>query len=117
MSRHPTESRDRRYLLRIWATISTPLLLGFIAILVRSGGPSLAVSAIAGLVVVLGIEALTRGRFQSYVIRVLVGVVLVIGGWLLVLAFAASWRALIVGILLTAAGAFLVANLRELRRN
>ncbi|HQZ32792.1 MAG TPA: hypothetical protein PK020_00135 [Ilumatobacteraceae bacterium] len=113
----PAEARDRRYLLRIWATISTPLLLGFLAILVRSEGPSLAGSAVAGLVVVLGIEALTRGRFQSYVIRVLVGVVIVAGGWLLVLGFLASWRTLMVWILVAAAGAFLVANLRELRRS
>lgn len=76
----PTESRDRRYLLRIWATISTPLLFVLLAVLVSSGGPSLVASGAAGLVVVLGIEALTRGHFQSYFLRLLGGVVIVAGG-------------------------------------
>jgi len=34
-----------------------------------------------------------------------------------VLGFLANWRMLVVGILLTIAGVFFVANLRELRRN
>ena len=113
----PTESRDRRYLLRIWATISTPLLFVLLAVLVRSGGPSLVAGGATGLVVVLGIEALTRGHFQSYFIRLVGAVVIVAGGWLLVIGFVANWRMLVVGILVTIAGVFFVANLRELRRN
>ncbi len=113
----PSESRDRRRLLRIWATISTPLLFVILALLVRSGGPSLMFSAAIAVVIVLGIEALTRGHLRSYVMRLVGGAALVAAGWLLVLGLLESWRTVVVGILLATAAFFLVANLRELRRN
>lgn len=113
----PIDSRDRRRLLRIWATISTPLLLIFVAVLVESGGPSLALSAIFGVAVVLGLESLTRGHFRQYVVRILIGALVLAGGWLLVLALLESWRSVVVGALLASAAVFFVLNLREVRRN
>ena len=113
----PTESRDRRRLLRIWATLSTPLLFLILSVFVSSDGPSLMFSALTGLLIVTGIEALTRGHLRSYVIRIVAGAVLVVAGWLLVLGLLESWRAVAVGILVATAAFFLVANLRELRRN
>ena len=113
----PTESRDRRRLLRIWATLSTPLLFVILGLFVSSDGPSLVLGTLAGLVVVMGVEALTRGHLRSFAIRVVGGAALIAVGWLLVLGLLANWRMLTVGILFAAAIVFLVANLRELRRN
>jgi hypothetical protein len=113
----PIESRDRRRLLRVWATISTPLLFVFIAVLVESGGPSLIASGALGVAIVLGIESLTRGHLRSYVFRLAMALAVVAAGWLLVLGLLASWRMVVVGILVAAAIVLLVANLRELRRN
>ena len=113
----PTESRDRRRLLRIWATLSTPLLFVILGLFVSSDGPSLVLGTLAGLVVVMGVEALTRGHFRSFAIRVVGGAALVAVGWLLVLGLLANWRMLTIGMLFAAAIVFLVANLRELRRN
>jgi hypothetical protein len=113
----PTESRDRRRLLRIWATLSTPLLFITIGVFVGSDGPSLIVGALFGLVIVMGVEALTRGHLRSFVIRVVAGAALVAVGWLLVLGLLENWRLVTVGVLFAAAAFFLIANLRELRRN
>ena len=113
----PTESRERRRLLRLWATLSTPLLFVALAVFVHSDGPSLAVGALIVVAVVMGIEAITRGHLRSYVLRVVAGAAVVAAGWLLVLGLLASWRMVAVGILLAAAAFFLGSNLRELRRN
>jgi asparagine N-glycosylation enzyme membrane subunit Stt3 len=104
-------------LLRIWATISTPLLFLLIAVLVDSSGTSVVASAAIGVVILFGVEALTRGHLRAYVVRVTIGAAVLAGGWLLAAAAVERGRAVVVGALLLVAGVFLVANLRELRRN
>jgi hypothetical protein len=113
----PTESKDRRRILRVWATISTPLLFAFLAVLVESGGPSIVISAAIGVVVVLGIEAFTRGQFATYLLRLVLLAIVVFASWLLVLALTAGWRDVLVFSLLGVAVALLVGNLREVGRN
>ena len=93
------------------------MLFVFAAVLVDSGGPSLVASALIGIAVVLGIEAVTRGRFQTFLLRVMLVIVIGVAGSFLVLALLDNWRNVVVAVLLVIAGLFLVGNLRELRRN
>ena len=112
----PTDPSERRRLLRIWATISTPLLFTLLALMVRSEERSVLGSAVGAFVIVLGIEALTRRRLATYLIRLGVLVALFFLGGLVVAGLIASWRLTVVVLLLTLAGVFLFLNLRELRR-
>jgi hypothetical protein len=112
----PTEPSDRRRLLRIWATISTPLLFTLLALMVRSEDRSVLGSAVGAFVIVLGIEALTRRRLATYVVRLGVLAALFFLGGLVVAGLIASWRLTVVVLLLALAGVFLFLNLRELRR-
>lgn len=113
----PTESKERRRLLSVWATISTPLLFALLALAVASGGPSIAFLAVNGIVVVLAIEAFSRGRLVSFVVRLALAVVVFTIGSFVVLGVIASWRLAVVAILLATAVMFLGLNLRELRRS
>jgi hypothetical protein len=65
-----TDPKQRRRLLRIWATISTPLLFVLLALVVGSTDRSILGSALTLFVVVLGIEALSRRRLVTYLVRV-----------------------------------------------
>jgi hypothetical protein len=112
----PAETRERRRLLRIWATLSTPLLLLLLALAVASQGPSLAVLAVNGIAVVLAIEALTRRRLLSAVIRLVLALVVVSVAVVLVTGLIASWRITLVAVLVATAAMFMMLNLRELRR-
>lgn len=110
------DPKQRRRVLRIWATISTPLLLVLLALMVRSTDRSILGSAIALFVVVLGVEAVSRRRLTAYVVRIVVIVGLFSVGGLVIAALIASWRATVAVLLVAVAVAFLVLNLRELRR-
>jgi threonine/homoserine efflux transporter RhtA len=83
---------------------------------VRSEDRSVLGSAVGAFVIVLAIEALTRRRLATYVIRLGVLVALFFLGGLVVAGLIASWRLTVVVLLLTLAGVFLFLNLRELRR-
>lgn len=85
-----TDPKQRRQLLRIWATISTPLLFVLLALIVRSTDRSILGSAVALFVIVLGIEALSRRRLTAYVVRIIVVVVLVSIGGLVIAGLIAS---------------------------
>ncbi len=112
----PTDPSERRRLLRIWATISTPLLFALLALMFSSGGPSILGSALVAFLLVLGIEALTRRRLASYLVRVaLLFAVFTLAG-VIVAGLIASWQATMVVLLGSLAVVFLVLNLRELRR-
>jgi hypothetical protein len=110
------DPKQRRQVLRIWATVSTPLLFVLLALVVRSTDRSILGSAIALFVIVLGIEALSRRRLTAYVVRIVAVVVLVSIGGLVTAALIASWRLTVAVLLIALAIAFLVLNLRELRR-
>jgi hypothetical protein len=111
-----TDPKQRRQVLRIWATISTPLLFVLLALIVRSTDRSILGSAVALFVIVLGIEALSRRRLATYLVRIGVVVVLLSFGGLVTAGLIASWRATVAVLLVALATAFLVLNLRELRR-
>ncbi len=112
----PTDPKERRRLLRIWATISTPLLFALLALMFSSGAPSILGSALVAFLIVLGIEALTRRRLASYLVRIaLLFAVFTLAG-VIVAGLIASWQVTVVVLLASLAVVFLFLNLRELRR-
>ncbi len=113
----PAESRERRRLLRVWATLSTPLVFVLLAVMFLPSGGSAVAVGVFGLVAVLGIESLTRRRLFEFAFRIAILVVAFSLGGGIVLGLITSWRLTCAAILLAAALAFLVLNLRELRRN
>ncbi len=112
----PTDPTQRRRLLRIWATISTPLLFLLVALMFGSDGLSILGSAFAAFLVVLGIEALTRRRLASYLVRVVLLLAAFSLAGLVLAGLIASWQTTVVLLLVSLAVVFLFLNLRELRR-
>ncbi|HSP28466.1 MAG TPA: hypothetical protein VLN74_07950, partial [Ilumatobacteraceae bacterium] len=110
------DPKQRRQVLRIWATISTPLLFLLLALIVRSTDRSVLGSAVTLFVVVLAIEALSRRRLATYLVRVALIVAFLSFGGLIVAGLIASWRTTVAVLLIALATGFLVLNLRELRR-
>ena len=111
-----SDPKQRRRLLRIWATISTPLLFLLLALIIRSTDRSILGSAVALFMIVLGIEALSRRRLATYLVRIAVLVALLSFGGLVVAGLIASWRVTVAVLLVALATVFLVLNLREIRR-
>lgn len=111
------EAQERRKrFLKVWAAVSTPLLLGSI-IVVLLASPLTFLATIAALVLLFsGVEAIARRRLLSFLastVLLLATVALVVGVTLL---FLKHWRiafALVIGL---AAVSLLIANLRDLRR-
>jgi hypothetical protein len=109
------QERRRRFL-KLWAAVSTPLLLASI-IVVLLGSPLAFLTTIAVLCLLFsGVEAIARRRLLSFLastILLLATVALVVG---FVLLLAKHWRtalALLVGI---ASVGLLIGNLQDLRR-
>ncbi|MDA2953278.1 MAG: hypothetical protein O2976_01505, partial [Actinomycetota bacterium] len=98
--------------LRIWAALSTPLLITLIIwLLVGNSSSHYAVGVVAGITLLVGIEALARGRLLTFLVTALalVATILIIGG------LVQQWR-LTLGILLAIGAVVLLwQNLRELR--
>ena len=109
---HEHQGKVRRRVLRIWAAISTPLLILIVIwLLVGNNSQYYWFGALVGVFVVIGFESLARGRllaFLAWTIIVIVGVALVVG-------LVQQWR-LTLGILLFIGAIVLLAqNLREIR--
>jgi hypothetical protein len=109
-------SRERRRLLRVWAAVSTPLLL--VTIVVLLVGPPLAfLTSLAVFVVAfLVVEATARGRLVAFVSGLAVTVVTVGVATALLVGLLRSWQAVLAVVLGLAAVALLAANVREMRR-
>lgn len=111
------ESQERRTrFLKVWAAVSTPLLLGSIIVLLI--GSSLAASIEIAVLVSLfiGVEAVARRRFLSFLgSTILLLGTLALGG-ALVLLFLKHWRTAASVVVGVAALALLVGNLRDARR-
>jgi len=104
--------RVRRRVLRIWAAISTPLLMVIIVwLLVGNSSHYYWLGAIAGVLLVLGFESLARGRllaFLGWSIVFVVGLAVLIG-------LLEEWRLTLGVLLLVGAIVLLAQNVRELR--
>lgn len=103
-------SRDR--LLAVWAVVSTPIVLYLIAGFFKPEITDRPLGAAVLLVLVLGIEAFTRGYFLAYAVRV----VAVIGLVALVGEFAGNWQPVTYWVLVSVAVVVLVVNLRDVVR-
>jgi Ca2+/Na+ antiporter len=84
--------------------------------MVGSDGLSILGSALVAFLLVLGIEALTRRRLASYLVRVALLFVLFTLAGIIVAGLIASWQITVVVLLGSLAVVFLFLNLRELRR-
>jgi hypothetical protein len=110
------EQQRRTRFLRLWAAISTPLLLASV-IVVLLATPLAFISTIAALVVVFaGVESIARRRLLSFigsVVLLIVTVAAVVG---FVLLFSRHWRTAISVLVGVAALALLAGNLQDMRR-
>jgi hypothetical protein len=112
----PRGTVRRPRFLKVWAAVSTPLLVLTIVVLLTA--PPLAfftsVAVFAGLF--LGVEAAARGRLLAFLAGVVLTAVTVAALVALVVGLLRNWHVVLV-VLLTLAGVVLFAvNLRELRR-
>ena len=120
--RHPhlpyaTQTDVRARFLRVWAAVSTPVLvLGITGLLLR---PSILVTSgfLAFLVVFGVVEAIGRRRVMAFatVLGALVLWIVAVAG--LILALLSSWQVVLAGLLAVLAVALLVGNIRELRND
>ena len=105
-------SKVRSRLLRIWAAISTPLIIAIVIwLLVGNDSGYYWFGALVGVLVVVGFESLARGRllaFLGWAIIVIVGASVVVG-------LVQEWRLTLGVLLLVGAVVLLAQNLRELR--
>ncbi len=112
------DEQDRRTrFLKLWAAISTPLLLGSTILILLVSPLAMIVDFVVLVLVFSGFEALARRRFVSFLgSLLLVGAVatLAIG---LVALFLNHWRTALSCVIGFAALALLVANLRAMRRH
>ena len=110
------EERERRRLLRVWAAVSTPLLVLTIVVLLIGPPWAFATSVGVFLVAFLAVEAAARGRLLGFA-GGLVSAALTVA---VLVAFAAglvsNWRLVLAVVLGLAAVVLLVTNIRELRR-
>jgi hypothetical protein len=110
------EQQRRTRFLKLWAAVSTPLLLGSV-IVVLLAPPLASITTIGVLIIAFaGVEAIARRRLLSFVASVVLLVAataLVVG---LTLLFLKHWRTAISVIVGVAALALLFGNLEETRR-
>jgi hypothetical protein len=104
--------RVRRRLLRIWAAVSTPLLIALVVwLLVGNSSHYYWLGALVGILAILGFESLARGRllaFMGWSVVFVVGLIIVIG-------LLQEWRLTLGVLLAVGAVVLLTQNLRELR--
>lgn len=106
----PTQVRSR--LLRIWAAVSTPLIIAIVVwLLIGTDSGYYWIGAVVGVLVVIGVESLARSRFLAF----LGWVVVVVVGTFVVVALVQEWRLTLAVLLLLGALVLLAQNLRELR--
>lgn len=108
----PIETHVRQRVLRIWAAVSTPVLLAVIIwLLLGHVSEYYWTGVLAGLALIIGFEAVARGRLLSAVFTTLtffVGIGILIG-------LLQEWRITLSILLLIGAVVLLWQNIRELR--
>ncbi|HSM65292.1 MAG TPA: hypothetical protein VK860_03200 [Ilumatobacteraceae bacterium] len=106
----------RRRMLAAWSTVSTPLLLLAIAVLVLPLGSSVASVAIVSLTTIFALEALARRRLVSFLLTAVTVLLAVSIGLSIVIGLLVEWRFTVAALLCIGALVVLVLNLVELRR-
>ena len=111
------DQQDRRTrFLRLWAAISTPLVLACLAVGLVASPLAVAIDITVLAVAFIGVEAIARRRFLSFLgsaILLVVGLALSVGFTLLLLR---HWRIAVALLVGAAALVLLFADLRAIRR-
>jgi hypothetical protein len=111
---HPHDERAR--LLRVWSSISAPLLFLAAAFLVVDHRMGVIAGVATFAVVFLAIEAIARRRLVAFALTLLGVIVVALVGVAVVQGVLGRWRVVIAAVLGASAGAVLFANIRDLRR-
>jgi hypothetical protein len=102
-------TRGRSGLLSAWSVISTPIVLLLAASLFLPTDFSRPRVAVLAIVAVIAVEALARGYFWSYLLRLLVLLVVLD----LLVVYWQNWQLLTAGVLIAVALVVLVVNIRD----
>jgi hypothetical protein len=109
-----TDTRSR--FLRIWSTLSTPLLFAAVAFLFFDQNVAVITGLVVFAVVFLGVEAIARRRFLAYAMTIVLAVLAVGLAVLVAQEVFGRWQTVLAAVFGAAAVATLVVNLRDLRR-
>jgi hypothetical protein len=105
--------RTRARVLRIWSAVSASVLLAGLALIVLGQFGAL-LPAVGGLVVImLCVEAFARGHLARFVAGLIAAAVLAAAAWLAAWAALGHWRSAVAVLLFLAAGAVLLASIRD----
>jgi hypothetical protein len=108
--------RTRSRVLRVWSAVSASVLLAGLAVVILGhfGALPLAFGGLA--VVMLSVEAFARGHLSQFVAGLVVAAVGGAAAWLAAQAVIGNWRLAVAVILILAAVALLLANVRDFFR-
>lgn len=115
---HPylDEQERRTRFLKLWAAVSTPLLLSSVILVLLVSPRAWIIDIVSLACIFLGAEAIARRRFLSFVASLVLLVAVVALGVGLLLLFFKHWRIALSLVIGVAAFALLIANLRAIRR-
>ncbi len=106
-------ARTRTRVLRIWSAVSASILLAGLALVILGHFGAL-LPAVGGLtVVMLCLEAFARGQLVRFVAGLLAAAVIAAAAWLAIWAALGHWRSAVAALLFLAAGAVLLASIRD----
>ena len=109
-------ARTRSSVLRVWSAVSASALLAGLAVVIL-GHVGALLPAFAGLaVVMLSVEAFARGHLWQFLAGLAAAVFLGFVGWLMALAVIGNWRLAAAVLLIAAAVALLLVNVRDFLR-
>jgi hypothetical protein len=112
----PVDSGGRRRLMKVWATISTPMVFALLAMMALPMGRSIFAVAGIGMFAVLTLEAIARKRLLSFLVGLVVLAIAVVVAAAVITGLIGSWQLALAALFLLLAVVFLVLNLGELRR-
>ena len=112
---YPEEGARNRFL-KVWAGLSTPLLLSAVVVALVSSPFGVIIDVGVLTLLFIGVEAIAQRRFLSFLASTLLLVAVVATGAGLVWLFLNYWRIALAVVIGVAALALLVANLRVARR-
>jgi hypothetical protein len=109
-------ARTRSRVLRVWSAVSASVFLAGLAVVILDHVGSL-LPAFAGLAfVMLSIEAFARGHLWQFIGGLVAAAAVSALGWLAAQAIVGNWRLAVAVLLLVAALAVLLANIRDFFR-
>ena len=109
------DERDR--LLRVWSTVSAPLLFLVVAFLLVDTRFGIVAGAGAFVLLFLTVESIARHHFIAFALTAAAVVATVFVVFAVVQGLLGNWQLVLAAVLAALAAAVLVANLRDLRRS